>query len=341
MKSDIKQFIEMMEKWPKGLANAEKLRGDASDRKFYRLKVGGKSSAILMVLAEHHKGGELPFINIGNHLAAMGVSVPELYAYDEERGLLLLEDAGDFTLQDELACKGDDVYRKYYRMAIDELGKIHYDTGRDSERHCVAFDLRFDAKKFMWELDFFIEHTLQGYMGLEICPADLALLRQILARLCDSIAGLPTVLTHRDYHSRNLLVRNGRLVVVDFQDARLGPCQYDLASLLRDSYVVLDDDTRDEMVEHYISVKERKEGKPVDRRCFRADFDLVSVQRCLKAAGTFGYMHTVKGNDSYLKYIKPVFAYVKDIIAKNEKLTFLGEVLYEIMERWSNEEMEY
>ena len=127
-----------MEKWPKGLANAEKLRGDASDREFYRLRVEGAGSAVLMVLAEPHRGGELPFINIGNHLAAMGVSVPELYAYDEERGLLLLEDAGDFTLQEELAGKGDEVYRKYYRMAIDELGKIHYDSGRDSEKHCVA-----------------------------------------------------------------------------------------------------------------------------------------------------------------------------------------------------------
>ncbi|MDP8248763.1 MAG: phosphotransferase [Candidatus Tritonobacter lacicola] len=306
---------------------AEKLRGDASDREFYRLRVEGAGSAVLMVLAGPHRGGELPFINIGNHLAAMGVSVPELYAYDEERGLLLLEDAGDFTLQDELAGKGDEVYRKYYRMAIDELGKIHYDSGRDSEKHCVAFDLRFNAKKFMWELDFFIEHTLQGYMGLEICPADLSLLRQILARICDSIAGLPTVLTHRDYHSRNLLVRNGRLVVVDFQDARLGPCQYDLASLLRDSYVVLDDDTRDEMMEHYISVNERKEGTPVDRRRFRADFDLVSVQRCLKAAGTFGYMYTVKGNDSYLKYLKPAFANVREIIAANQELATLGKLL--------------
>lgn len=333
--SNIELFQELMKEWPASRAASEKLLGDASDRQFYRLGGTGGDTAILMVLAEPHGGGELPFIDIRNHLEASGVRVPALYAYDEERGMLLLEDAGERTLQEELRDRDEETKRRFYRLAIEELVKIHYDTGPSRSPHCGAFDFRFDKEKFLWELDFFIEHTLEGYLAAGLSPADKAAMRKIFAGICGHIAGLPPVLTHRDYHSRNLLVKDGGLVVVDFQDAKLGPCQYDLASLLRDSYVVLDDDTRDKMMEYYISVKERKEGNPVDRRRFREDFDLISVQRCLKAAGTFGYMYVAKGNDSYLKYIKPAFAYVKDIIDKNVKLTSLGKILFEIIERWS------
>ncbi|GAG20283.1 unnamed protein product, partial [marine sediment metagenome] len=90
--SNIEPFLELVRGWPGGLGNAEKLPGDASDREFYRLRIGGSGSAILMVLAEPQEGRELPFVNIRNHLAAIGVSVPELYAYDERKGLLLLGD---------------------------------------------------------------------------------------------------------------------------------------------------------------------------------------------------------------------------------------------------------
>ena len=325
---DKKPFLELMKEWPAGGDAFEKLPGDASDRRFYRLGKKGGDTAILMVLAEPHRGGELPFIDVRNHLAASGVRVPELYAYDRERGMLLLEDAGECTLQEELSGRDEQTRRGFYRLAVETLAAIHYEAVPDRSAHCGAFDIRFDREKFLWELDFFIEHTLEGHLARRIDPVDKAAMRRIFAGICGCIASLPAVLTHRDYHSRNLLVKEGRLVVVDFQDARLGPCQYDLASLLRDSYLVLSDDMREEMVGYYISLKEEKEKKPVDVRLFQTDLDLVSVQRCLKAAGTFGYMHVVKGNDSYLQYLKPAFANVRDIIAAHEQLAPLGEILF-------------
>ena len=330
--ADIKPYLELMKEWPAGGNAVEKLPGDASDRRFYRLEKKGCGTAILMVLAEPHRGGELPFIDIRNHLAASGVRVPELYAYDRERGMLLLEDAGERTLQEELSGRDEETKRRFYRLAVEELVKIHYDAGPSRSAHCGAFDIRFDRKKFLWELDFFIEHTLEGHLARGIDPADKEAMRRIFAGICGCIASLPMVLTHRDYHSRNLLVKEGRLVVVDFQDARLGPCQYDLASLLRDSYLVLSDDVREEMVEYYISLKEEKEKKPVDVRRFQAALDLVSVQRCLKAAGTFGYMNVVKGNDSYLQYLNPAFANVRAIIAENARLAALGKILFKYIE---------
>ena len=103
----------------------------------------------------------------------------------------------------------------------------------------MPFGIAFDRDKLMWELNFFVKHFLEAYRGV-VDPggAREALSEEWLA-IADELAGEPRVLCHRDYHSRNLMLHDRRLYIIDFQDARMGPDTYDLASLLRDSYVDL------------------------------------------------------------------------------------------------------
>jgi aminoglycoside/choline kinase family phosphotransferase len=116
------------------------------------------------------------------------------------------------------------------------------------------------------------------------------------------------VLCHRDYHSRNLMLHNGQLYIIDFQDARMGPDTYDLVSLLRDSYVDLPEETVNELLAYFLALK----GETGREREFRQRFDLMALQRNLKALGTFGYQTTARRNPVYIQYIPRTLRYVRD-----------------------------
>lgn len=309
----------------------EKLPGDASDRRFYRARLPEGKSYIIMQLETGCPAPEdpdtLPYINILYHLDLCRANVPKLHFYDPAVGLLLLEDLGETTLEDEIRQQGITAARPLYRQAIDELLKIQIIGTRKRCEHCIAFHRSFDEEKFFWELNFFREHTLEGYLERRISSGDMQRLEEAFRQLCRTLAAEPKFFTHRDYHSRNLMVRDGRIGVIDFQDARLGPLQYDLSSLLRDSYVVLPEDLREELIEYYLQEKDRMEGTVSDRDHFRKVFDLVSVQRNLKAAGTFGYMAVIKGKKRYLQYLPDTFGYVRENLEKHRELQELKEAL--------------
>ena len=116
---------------------------------------------------------------------------------------------------------------------------------------CRAFQLAFDEEKLMQEMDFFMVHFVRGLCGIKPSASALAALNRFFTKICAILAGEPRIFTHRDYHARNLILQRDRLVMIDFQDARMGPAQYDLASLLRDSYVTLPEDLVDDLVDYY------------------------------------------------------------------------------------------
>ena len=126
--------------------------------------------------------------------------------------------------------------------------------------------------------------------------------------IIEELAAEPRVLCHRDYHSRNLMLSQGRLYLIDFQDARMGPDTYDLASLLRDAYVDLNDIAVNELIAYFLALK----GSNVLEADFRARFDLMALQRNLKAMGTFGYQTTTRQNPVYIQYIPRTMRYVHE-----------------------------
>ena len=310
------------------------LKGDASDRRYYRIEYNSKlrtpNSIIMMVLASPHNG-TLSFINVQQHLKKCAVAVPEIYHYDKEKGILFLEDCGDITLEEWMKERDADTISKYYKRIIDSLLNIQIKGSDSSKGDCVTFSLKFDVEKLMWELNFMIEHMIFGLRGLKINDNDLEEMRGYLSDLCIILSDQKQYLNHRDYHSRNIMIKNGELRFLDFQDARMGPCQYDLASLLRDSYTVLDDKLVDALIEYYISNKERIEGEDIDRTEFRKIFDYMSIQRNLKAIGTFAYQKMSKGNYRYLENIPPTLEYIRRNLEKYQALSGLKKLLYKYL----------
>ena len=275
---------------------------------------------------------ELPYNNILNHLAKCNVGVPRLFHYEKEKGLLFLEDLGDMLLEERVKGSSPTGCKDYYKKAIDELIKIHTCATKTDDKDCIAFGRGFDIPLLMWEFDHFIEYGIEDARGMKIPENDRKAMMDIFYSISDKLAKEPRVFTHRDYHSRNLMIHNDKIRVLDFQDALMGPCQYDLASFLRDSYIALPEDMIDELLEYYISKKEAVDGIKINRKNFRELFDLMSIQRNLKAAGRFAYINSVKKKDFYLQFIPQTLGYVKRNLKKYSGLKELHKLLSKYVE---------
>jgi aminoglycoside/choline kinase family phosphotransferase len=307
------------------------LRGDASDRQYYRLRfpspIDGLTSLVLMHLSQLYTAGELPFVNVQRYLALKGLSVPHLYADDAVHGFVVLEDLGDVTLECASQNASQEQIGQWYRQALDMLLTMQNPESQAPRASCVAFRLAFDVDKFMWELDFFLTHMVQGLCGQRLTMAEETALRGQFWKLAADLARQPRVLTHRDYHSRNLMLHEGHLRVIDFQDARLGPCHYDLASLLYDAYVVLPSELRSELLDYYLDGKDSMDGYPANRDTFLHIFDYMCLQRHLKALGTFGFQIAVKHNTRYAAAIPVTLGYVQRHLAGHPELHQLKDLL--------------
>lgn len=303
-----------------GISKVEPLTPDASDRRYFRIftekKIYGES-VIAMCLKEK-VDGDLPFLNIQEYLLKHGFSVPIVHLYDPSLGILILEDFGGVSLEEYIEGKSEYEIISIYRKAINIC--LDFEFKCMQEKSCQAFSMEFDFSKLMWEFDFFVEHMIAGLRKVKISTSEREKLRTLFMPVVNLLLKEPKVFTHRDFHSRNLMVKEEELCIIDFQDARLGLCQYDLVSLLRDSYVVLSDSTVQELLEYYFDEKEKK-GQPVsDKTNFIKVFDYMAIQRNIKAIGTFSFQAEVKENTKYKKWILPTLGYVNNNLAKYPEL---------------------
>jgi hypothetical protein len=301
--------------------SVEPLAGDASTRRYYRVR-GGRESNVAAVYPEPFARDTLPFCVVAELLAGYGLPVPRILDHDGPRGILLLEDLGDLTLQELLRTAPEVSLDDLCGEALEQLVRLQAQAARGPQQ-AVCFQVAFDIEKLSWELHYFEKHFLEGLRGCELSVEDRATLAEDFHRLAAEIASWPRVLCHRDFHSRNLMRHRGTLYWIDFQDARLGPAMYDLASLLRDSYVELPEALVEERAEAF-----RQRAVPAeDRKTFGRRFDLTSVQRNLKALGTFGFMASVRGNRVYLPYIPRTLGYLRANLARHPELAGLRRVL--------------
>lgn len=297
------------------------LSGDASARRYLRLREGAGSS-VLALYPEPFDAGASPFVVVRHLLAGYGLPVPAILEEDGPRGIVLLEDLGDLTLQRVLADADARERADLYREAIGALVRLQLEAARGPQR-AVCFQVAFDIEKLSWELHYFVKHFVEGLRGRELSVEDRATLSEAIHRLCDEIASWPRVLCHRDFHSRNLMLHADALFWIDFQDARMGPATYDLVSLLRDSYVDVPEEFVGTRAEEF-----RQQALPGEaREVFARRFDLMSVQRNLKALGTFGYMKTIRGNDVYTPYIPRTLEHARANLARYPELDGLRRVL--------------
>lgn len=279
------------------------LAGDASARRYYRI-VKGQETFVLMQW-EPFDAEKYPFLSVLNHFAKHQVSVPKVIDMNPREGLMLLEDLGDLTLERKFWEAQDPVQsQKYYEQALDELIKIHYFTTADRVP-CTAFDLQFDTDKLLWEMNYGLDNLILGILQFPVSQYLVADVRSLFRNICDRIHQEPKKIVHRDYHSRNVMIKWDQVRVIDFQDARLGAVQYDLVSLLNDSYVEIPKQMSDNLLKYYLDKAQPHLPADFSREHFNLVYQLQTLQRCFKACGSFSSFYNQRKDTRYLKYITP------------------------------------
>jgi aminoglycoside/choline kinase family phosphotransferase/dTDP-glucose pyrophosphorylase len=279
------------------------LTGDGSDRTWFRLTAGPNR----LILADHGITTTLPgsevnaFVRIGMHLGARGLPVPRIHAHDDFSGLVFLEDLGDCHLQQKARrAPGGIGTETLYRQVIDTLLDLtikaadNFDPGWTCQS--PAYDMALIREK---ECRYFVDAFLNGFLELAVDFDDLAAEFEHLAEA--AIEHGLTGLIHRDFQSRNVMIQDGRPYLIDFQGARTGPIQYDLASLLIDPYAGLDPDLQQRLLAYAVE-KVARLFKCAPERFIRG-YRYCAVTRNLQMLGAFGFLSRIKGKKSFERWI--------------------------------------
>lgn len=293
---------------------------DASFRRYFRVVHDGRSQ--IAMDAPPDKEDSAPFVERARAFAALGLNVPRLHEVDLARGFLLLSDLGSI----------------HYLQALDDttVERLYGDALRALERLQAApvagANLPdYDRALLLREMGLFPEWFLGRHLGLELDGRWQEALAAAFAFLADSALAQPRVWVHRDYHSRNLMVTDAENPgVLDFQDAVLGPCTYDLVSLLRDCYIRWPRERVSMWAEDY-RARARAAGllHDVAPRQFREWFDLMGVQRHLKAVGIFARLCHRDGKRGYLADIPRTLGYIMEVVPEHGPLRPLHALLRE------------
>jgi len=314
----------------------ETLPHHASNRRYHRLRFPGRQPATLVAMEilgdpskpEEVTAGEappeLPFLHVGRFLASRGVPVPAVHAVDLDAGIVLCEDLGDETLERRLLSMSPTAWDAPYEAAIDLL--LHFQRATEEpDPGCVAYGRGFDESLLRWELDHFREWGLDAILPTPVAGATRRALDAELDSLAARIARWPRRLVHRDYQSRNLLFAPRGLVLIDFQDALLGPRVYDLVALVGDSYVDVGPPLCDRLTARFAAGI----GAPAEE--IDRELHLVAVQRKLKDAGRFVFIDRVKKNPSFLRHVPHSLELVRRSLAKQPDLARLRDLLAELL----------
>ncbi len=301
------------------------LAGDASARRYYRI-VKDERTWVLMSW-EPFIEKDYPFLSVQKHFEVCGVHVPEVVAVGADQGLLLLDDLGDLTLERKFWEQSNpESSFDFYKKTIDELIKIH-DVASTSETKSTASITKFDTAKFLWEMNYAKEHLLQGLLKIKFTESSAKELDALFTDFCTKLDREPKVICHRDYHSRNVMIRRDKVYVIDFQDARLGPVQYDLVSLFKDSYVDITDDYSKSLMNYYMDNSAEKKKSTYSSEHFSKTYELQSLQRCFKACGSFASFMNMRQDKRYLKYLTPTLKRVMKSLLHFPEYTLLQSLL--------------
>jgi aminoglycoside/choline kinase family phosphotransferase len=277
------------------------LAGDASSRKYFRI-VLDQSSWVLMKW-EPFDPDNYPFLSVLNHFKKNEVRVPQVVKLAPSQGLVLLEDLGDLTLERRFwESQNQDSSFEFYKMAIDEVLKIH-GAATDDKSECTAFRVQFDIEKLLWELNYGKDNLITGILKYSLTDKASREINRIFYDICEKLHREPKRIAHRDYHSRNLMIKLDEMRVIDFQDARLGPIQYDLVSLLKDSYVNLNSVMSEALLAYYLDGAKSFLPENFSRHQFDYIYELQTIQRCFKACGSFASFFHQREDRRYLKYL--------------------------------------
>jgi aminoglycoside/choline kinase family phosphotransferase len=296
-----------------------KLKGDGSDRKWYRLTAAGRS----LVMVDHGIRKEPgiseidSFVLIGRHLYDKGISVPGIYLHDTFSGIVFLEDLGDVNLQ--AVVKAGKKILPYYKLAIELLAKMSVIGAKQFDRSWT-YQTPYYNKEVILENEcrYFVNAFLRRYLKLNICYDDFEDEFILLAdkALEFSVNGF----MHRDFQSRNIMIKNRKPYFIDFQGGRIGPIQYDLASLLIDPYVALPRHVQDQLLDYCID--KLSSYIHIDKKKFCLCYQYCAITRNLQMLGAFGYLSRAKGKTYFKQFIPTAIESLKYNLSAVEDTQF-------------------
>lgn len=300
------------------------LTGDASTRRYYRLRTNQQTYVACL---DHPSEDNFNyFVAVQNYLSAKGIRVPRIIHTNLGRGYILQEDLGDKTLLQHLASLGS-VSEEFniYKKIIDELLKLHR-IPRNELQDNPLFDRAFDYGKYMDEIEFTYKFFFERFLKVN----DESVKRNFLSfysPVCKRLADEKMVLTHRDFHSRNVMVKNDEFIMIDFQDARMGIPQYDLVSLLEDSYYDLMGENKKNLIQYYYdSLDPTIHGQENFLNFYDLYKDML-LQRAIKAIGSFSYIYELRKDVRYIKYIGYTLEKIRKTMMDDERYTELRLLL--------------
>jgi len=288
----------------KNIKEVKAISPDGSTRSFFRIFTS-ESSYIL--LYDPKFSADYPAHQ--KYLSSLGLNVPNFFAINENLGCILMEDLGNELLQSRIQHEPKIPWLKEAVTVLSRLHSSSYPFNLD----IPASKRFFDQAKFKEELLFTFEHFVEKFLNLNMISKSTL---EKLSFFCEKISKIfPKTFSHRDYHTRNIMVHKNSLYMIDFQDARTGPIHYDLASLIFDSYVPLETEERNILCEHYKNnIINSNLGKETNWNLFENDLFLIALQRVVKAIGSFASFYTRYKKSTHLKYILPALNICSEIL---------------------------
>jgi N-acetylmuramate 1-kinase len=289
------------------------LTPDASLREYFRVNWNGKP-AIACVYPNDDFGNTqfAACLDVTNVFLSVNLPVAKVFASDETKGVIIHEDFGDKILRDFLLKADEETREVYLNKAITLIAEIQAATPKAFEQNSISSKLKFDFEKLSWENDFFTKHYFESLLKSPLNESDTKALKSELDEVAKELGELAETLTHRDFHAANMMLSGeNNIKIIDHQDARLGSTSYDLVSLLLDRVTKLPTpDWLSQKRRFFLNQRERLGLEVIDEAKFTYEFRLQTIQRCLKAIGTFSNQAANRGKTEYLQYINPMFKIV-------------------------------
>lgn len=307
------------------LQDLERLTGDASTRRYYRLFT--KDQSFVVCLDNPSEQEKNPFVSVQAFLNKHSIRVPKIYDMDLKKGYILEEDLGDVTLLQSLAnLENKEHEYKIFENVIDSLLQMHRISDEDIKNSNI-FNLKFDLDKYLDEVSFSAGYFLNKFLNIE----DTSIKNKVITQfkpICERLANEKMILCHRDFHSRNIMVKGNENIIIDFQDARLGLAQYDLASMLDDCYYEVERCNKYKLIQHYYENLDVKIHGQESFDQFMSLYNDMILQRVFKAIGSFSYIYETRKDVRYVKYIGFAMEKLKKILLSDAKYGTLRKILF-------------
>ncbi len=298
---------------------------DASFRRYFR--VSGQQQSFIAMDAPPEKENSETFVAIANLLFEAGLNVPEIFQSDFEAGFFLISDLGS---EQYLAALNSESFEALYQSAIEKLIDLQLIPSNK-----LTSIPAYDNKLLMLEMELFRDWYLKRHLNIKLSDSQNNVISAVFNTLADSAQAQKQVLVHRDYHSRNLMTNDSKPRnpgVLDFQDAVIGAFTYDLVSLLRDCYINWPEQQVEKLAFYYKQLAEQQKIIPViDDAEFIQYFDLMGIQRHLKAIGIFSRLNYRDNKPAYLNDIPRTMSYLQNISKKYDELSELNLLLNSVV----------